>query len=520
MPISGPPLEGPVVLHEILKTGLESKPDDDALVSRRQRWSWRRLDDVSTRLAASYLELGLVPGDRVASLMPNRTELLVHYIACMKSGLVAMPLNYRYMAPEIDHALSVGEPRILLAHDERRDDLAASKLAGKLPLGQISYDDDGGHSDVGAPSFKSLAEVSPVRDIAPPKSDDPAIIFFTSGSTGEPKGVTHTAQSLGWMFAIAASAFELSTDDVLLPGSSCSHIGGFIFAFAALGAAARLVIARHYDGDEILALLRRERPTVLCMIPAALFAVVRDPGAVAEDFASLRLVRAGADKVPAELEAEFTALTGHVIDEGYGMSEVGLAALNPPSGRIVAGSVGRALAAVEFSLRDDAGNELPADATGNLWIRTPSMMQGYWSSGVATAEVIREGWLDSGDRMAADGDGYLWFRGRKKQIIVHDGSNIFPQEVEEAVEAHPAVALSGVIGIHDLVHGESVRAYVALKPGVPRPTTGELIAAARALIGYKAPEQIEFLDEIPLNPTGKVDRVALKKMAEARHEPA
>ena len=147
MPIAGPPLDGPFPLAEILKQGLDTKPDADALVSRRRRWTWRALDSVSTRLAGNYLDLGLAPGDRIASLMPNRTELMVHYLACMKCGLVAVPLNYRYMAPEIDHALEVSEAKALLAHDERREDLAASTLAGKLPLGRIGYDDDdgGGH---------------------------------------------------------------------------------------------------------------------------------------------------------------------------------------------------------------------------------------------------------------------------------------------------------------------------------------------------------------------------------------
>ncbi len=124
MPIAGPPLEAPVTLWAILKEGLDTKPDADALVSRRRRWTWRMLDSTSTRLAGSYLDLGLAPGDRFASLMPNRTELMVHYLACMKCGLVAVPLNYRYMAPEIDHALDVSGAKILLAHDERREDLA------------------------------------------------------------------------------------------------------------------------------------------------------------------------------------------------------------------------------------------------------------------------------------------------------------------------------------------------------------------------------------------------------------
>jgi long-chain acyl-CoA synthetase len=174
MPIAGAPLDRPFNLAEILKQGLDSKPDTDALVSRRRRWTWRTLEAVSTRLAGNYLDLGLVPGDRIASLMPNRTELMIHYLACMKCGLVAVPLNYRYMAPEIDHALDVSGAKILLAHDERRRDLAASRLAGRLTLGQISYDDNGGNDE---PSFRSLTEGEPTRDIVLPRPEDPAIIF-------------------------------------------------------------------------------------------------------------------------------------------------------------------------------------------------------------------------------------------------------------------------------------------------------------------------------------------------------
>jgi acyl-CoA synthetase (AMP-forming)/AMP-acid ligase II len=143
-------------------------------------------------------------------------------------------------------------------------------------------------------------------------------------------------------------------------------------------------------------------------------------------------------------------------------------------------------------------------------------MIGYWNRPDATAETIVDGWLDTGDVVAADADGYLWFRGRKKQIIIHDGSNICPQEVEESLLEHPAVEAAGVIGIHDLVHGENVRAYVTLKPDVPRPTMTDLIKFSRQRVGYKAPSEIVVLDEMPLNATGKVDRVALKQLAEAR----
>ena len=149
----------------------------------------------------------------------------------------------------------------------------------------------------------------------------------------------------------------------------------------------------------------------------------------------------------------------------------------------------------------------------------PSQTVGYWENPDATAEILRDGWLDSGDLVRADDEGYLWFFGRKKQIIVHDGSNISPLEVEDALAEHPRVELVGVVGIHDTVHGENVRAYVTIKEGVERPTSQDLIEFARERVGYKAPEEVVFLDEMPLNPTGKLDRVGLKAMAEDHLHP-
>jgi acyl-coenzyme A synthetase/AMP-(fatty) acid ligase len=347
----------------------------------------------------------------------------------------------------------------------------------------------------------------------------PAAIFFTSGSTGPAKGVTHTLETLGWMAASAVVALELGDDDAFLPGSSMSHIGSFLWTFAALSVGARVVIARTFDAHEILPLLRDHRPTILAMIPAALTAIVRDHDVTKADFASLRICRAGADKVSLELEEEFIELAGIPIDEGYGMTEVGLATLNPPSGEIRRGSIGQPTAGFSVSIRDDDGNEVPTGEVGRVWIKTPSHTIGYWDNPAATAEIMREGWLDSGDLVRADDDDYLWFFGRKKQIIVHDGSNISPLEVEGALVEHPSVALAGVVGIHDEMHGENVRAYVTIKEGAATPTAAELIEFARARVGYKAPEEVVFVDEMPLNPTGKIDRAGLKKLAEEHLHP-
>jgi long-chain acyl-CoA synthetase len=513
MIMRGAPLEHPVPTADLLERGLAAKPDAPALVSLQASWTWRELDRDADRLARNLLGLGLESGDRVASLLPNHCITEIFYIACIRAGLVATPLNYRYMAPEIDHALEVSGARALVAHAERIADLAASRLAPSLALGTIVY----GAKDGRVPGLETLIRTEPpATDLPVLEPSSPAFIFFTSGSTGSPKGVTHSCETIGWIAASTAKGLAFAPDDLFLTASSLSHEGGVGFSFAALSAGASVAIARHFDPDEYLPLLRRVRPTVTWILPAALVRLVEEQGATAQDFASLRYCATGGDKLPAELEREFEEKAGFEIHETYGMTEIGSATGNPPSGPNKRGSIGLLAPGYAGQIRDDDGKVLPHGADGRLWIRSPTTMVGYWNNPDATAQVLVDGWLDTGDVMSVDGDGYLWFAGRKKQIIVHDGSNISPQDVEGALLAHPAVAAAGVVGVHDLAHGENVRAYVTLHPGVTAPSASELIVFARKSVGYKAPEDIVFLDDMPLSPAGKTDRTALKKMAEAR----
>jgi len=504
--ISGPPL-GPIVpLAALLGPALAIDGNAVALVSASARWTYRELDDAAARLAAAYLARGLAAGDRVASLLPNSPELLIHYLACLRGGLVATPLNYRYAVPEIDHALDTAAASLLVAAAERRDDVARSS-ARRLALGVLWHG-----ADDGLPALWSAA--APRALPAPPPQRE-AFVFFTSGSTGLPKGVTHSHASFAALVASAAAAAGLVAGEVVLPASSASHVAAISFSLAALSVGGRVVVARRGDAAEVLPLLRAERPAVLITLPTALLSLIRDHGATAADFASVRWSICGGDKVSGELAREYMALAGRMIDEGYGMTETGTAMCTPATGPVCEGSVGSLAPGFTAELRDAEGREVRRGDDGRLWLRAPSVMIGYWNAPAATAEVLRDGWIDTGDLMRADAEGYFWFRGRLKQLIIHDGSNIAPQEVEEALLAHPAVAAAGVVGILNPLHGETVRAYVAARDPAARPTAQALMEFVRTRIAaYKAPEEIVFLAELPLNATGKVDRARLKRMAE------
>ncbi len=510
--IVGPKLGRPVELANLLDVGLKSKPNEAALVLLDRTWSWRELDEDATRLARQYLAMGLAPGDRVASLLPNRGALLVHYLACCKAGLVATPLNYRYQMPEIDHALEVSGASLIVAHAEREEALDASKMVPQLRLGRVTFEARGGPH---RPLEELMAADGPPADLPSSRADAPVFIFFTSGSTGKPKGVTHTHETFGWMVASAIDGLGITPNDVFLPATSASHIACSSLSFAGLAAGARVAVARSFGPDELLPLIRHSRPSLLCTLPAPLFALARDHGATREDFESIRRCVSGGDKISAELEHEYTALAGHAIEELYGMTETGTSTFNPsgPLNRI--GSIGQMAPGFLGAVRDDGGGEVAAQTTGRLWVKSPSNTIGYWNRPDATAETIVDGWLDTGDLMSADDENYLWFRGRKKQIIIHDGSNICPQEVEDSLLEHPAVASVCVIGVHDLIHGENVRAYVMLRPDAPRPKVAELIQFSKERVGYKAPDEVIVLDEMPMTAVGKVDRVALKQLADS-----
>ena len=309
MAFYGPPLLLPQVLNSLLEEGLRRDPAATALQDLTHTLSWADLDRQSEHLARAYRELGLKRGDRVASLIPNRVELIVHYLAGLRSGLVLTPLNYRYVAPEIDHALRVSGAAALVFHDERLADVQASDAASRLPLGVLRIDDQSG--------FSNLLATPPASDEPwpPLKDDNPCFIYFTSGSTGKPKGVTHSRASFAALLASVVQATELRAGEDVLAGSSIAHIASSALALAALSTGAAVTIASSIDSNTLELLLRRYRPAVMLMLPAALFALVRDQRLLANDLSSVRLCISGGDKVPHQLQEEFRRTSGFGIDE-------------------------------------------------------------------------------------------------------------------------------------------------------------------------------------------------------------
>ncbi|QFT54640.1 class I adenylate-forming enzyme family protein [Microbulbifer sp. THAF38] len=511
MPFYGDPLLKPADLKNLLEVSLDSKPDEIALLCSSRAWTWRELqrdiDTLAERLAAK----GFRQGERFASLMPNQGEMLIFLLSCIKLGLVAVPLNYRYTSAEIDRALEVSGAVALCVDEELREDIRSNKSVSGLSKGILIFES----ALENTWNFESLVD-SGLPAVGPPSSDleDCAFLFFTSGSTGEPKGVIHSQFSFGSIVASFAIALNLSRNDVVLPGASIAHVGSLSTAMAAFSVGAMVVIPQSFEGPEILSLLRSCRPTVLVMIPAAFISMERNHDAKREDFASLRLCVTGGDKFPLNLAVEFVRKTGLMIQETYGLTEAPDCLFNPSSSIEKAGSVGKVSPGYIACLRDGEGREVAPDTDGNLWLSGAPVMAGYWANSGVTRTVLENDWFDTGDIMRVDSHGYFWFRGRKKQIIVRDGSNLSPQEIEEAVMAHPAVDLAGVVGVHNDVHGEDVWAFITLKSGVTAPSVEDVIDCARERVGYKAPEVIIILDSMPLNPTGKIDRAALKKLAE------
>jgi long-chain acyl-CoA synthetase len=425
------------------------------------------------------------------------------FFACFKAGLIAVPLNVRMKAPEIAYVLAHSKAAMCFAHP----DLAAviNKAAQECAsLRRI---------EVALPSLHEE-----IRETTLPQvdGDAPALILYTSGTTARPKGVTHTHRTLhvGVRLVCLAAPDDLQTVLVMTQMAFISAISaGCLLAIAT---AATCVLVPTFDAPLVLDTIERFQCSYTFGLPSMVQFLIEEQTRNPRNIVSLRTFIAGGDSIPVNTQERFLSLFGIPVREGHGMTEIG-PSIGNPADAIRPGSLGKPIGDVQVRIVDANGREVLDGQIGEITVRTRAAFVGYWDDPAATKEALRNGWVYSGDLGRRDVQGYFWFEGRKKEIIVRGGFNISPQEVEEAIYAHPAVLEVAVIGMPDPlpVHGERVVAFVTLRDGLITDERELREHAAQHLADIKVPEKILFLKSLPKGVTGKVQRRALKEISAA-----
>jgi long-chain acyl-CoA synthetase len=447
---------------------------------------WSRsgeLHERALRLASWLREEGVEPGDRIVVLMANCPEVPIAYNAIWRAGGVVTPVIFLLPQAELEHIVSDSGATLVLASPE---------LAGNVPDGiRVVTTDELGEAEPG--------------EIVPRRADDPAALLYTGGTTGRSKGVLLSHENLWFAGKSGHDAGHLPEITRGLLALPLSHAFGLLVTVVGLHAEeqGRTVLMRWFDPTLWLELAQEHRTQITAVVPSMLQLLLSQP-LEHYDLSELRYVVSGGAPLPVEVAEALTRRLPQVeIREGYGLTESSALVSSTPPGRARLGSVGTAAPGVE--VRIDGTEEV-----GEICVRSPSVMLGYWGQPDATAETIEDGWLRTGDLGYLDGDGYLYVVDRKKDLIIRGGFNVFPRDVEEAMLEHPAVAAAGVVGRPDEAHGEEVVAFVELA-SCGDATPEALVAYAKERIGgYKYPREVHVVGSLPLTPVGKVDRKALR----------
>ncbi len=489
-------------------------PDKAAVICGDQSWSYAEFDRLTTVIASRLLAAGIQPGERIAFHLLNVPELALGYIGCLKAGAIAVPINTRLKGPEIEYILRHSEAACYIGQPELYAEMAG--LEAQLPALRRSYLTGDGPQAGGVRSFGELLAPGPITASLPAIAPDhTAAILYTSGTTAHPKGVTHSQESLA-QIAPAMRCLHLDQDQIVLIVSSMAHMVGFGMLFvSSLLSGATVVLLTRIDPLSVLQAIERHRCSYTFGLPILLHTLAQAQSANPQDVSSGRFFYGGGDSVSPALQEAFERAMSRSVFEAYGATEGAPLTYNRP-GHARVGSIGQPVPGARIRLLDIDGHDVARGEVGEICIQSPLRMTGYWRDPAATAAAIRDGWFHTGDLARCDGDGFYWFAGRTKEIIIRGGSNISPQEVEAVLLEHPAVREAAVVGRPDPVWGEIVVAYLAVREGASL-TEAELKAFAQPRIAaYKIPEAVVFLETLPKGPTGKLNRRALRE-AERAH---
>ncbi len=503
-------------LTDLLVRSRDRFPEKPALIIDSVSLTFNRLAEMTESYASRLTGLEVTRGDRVCFFMGNRVELAGLYLACFRLGAVAVPISCYSKPDEVKYAVEHCGGRFLIVEPELVSGVAdmASQVTSLLRVYRIGA---GGPNEVAR--FES---VTPAPGPLPPakvlEPSSPAVILYTSGSTGAPKGVTHTVGSLTHSTDNRCAALAHYCDDVYFMTAYLCHGASLTSVFLTmLAVGGTSVFTREFTPPDFLETLRHRRPTVAATAPAQLKAVLEEPSLSREDFRSIRYFHVGGDAVPRELYQAFEDKTGMKLAVAMGMTECGGYLLTPPEGPYKPGSMGRPIPGTEIWLLDENGVEVAPGEIGELVVRTGALMSGYWNDPESTARVIQDGRLMTGDLARCDEDGFAYFAGRNKNIIIRDCGNVAPVEIEDVLNSHPKVKASGAAGVPDGDHGQAVTAFIVPVDMDDPSTVEELEAFTRKLLAdRKVPSRWRLVGSIPLTPMAKIDRKALARMAEGK----
>jgi long-chain acyl-CoA synthetase len=454
--------------------------------------------DAALRVAAALQARGVRPGDRVGLVLPNVLAFPIVFYGALLAGAVVVPMNPLLKAREVQYYLEDSGARVVVTLETTAEPVR--EAAGTVGVEAVV---------VGPVLPAELMGDEPHAGPVERADDDLAVILYTSGTTGQPKGAQLTHANLGRNALTTADTLaENTADDVIMGCLPLFHVFGLTCGLnTAVLRGSLLTLIPRFDGSKALSVIERDAVTIFEGVPTMFAAMLHSPDAERHDVSSLRLCVSGGSAMPVEIMRSFEERFGCTILEGYGLSETSpVASFNHPHAERKPGSIGTPIRGVEMRLVDDDGKDVAPGEVGEIAIRGENVMRGYWQRPEETAKAIPDGWFRTGDLARTDEDGYFSIVDRKKEMIIRGGYNVYPREIEEALYEHPAVAEVAVVGIAHPDLGEEVAAAVALKPGASA-EVDELREFVKARVAaYKYPRHLWLVDSLPKGPTGKILR--------------
>jgi len=483
-------------------------PEDVAIVCGSSAMTWASLDAAVNRFAHGLAARGIGRGDRVVLACPNLPQFVVAYYAVLKLGAILVPINILLKAGEIAYHLRDCGARALICFEGTAElPLGAEGRAAFAQVPECTLFVAIGRAHEGEESFEALSQGQPPRlDTAVMAPTDTAVILYTSGTTGTPKGAELSHSNLAMNALASVAMTRLDSHDVSLIALPLFHsFGQSVQMNASAASGGSMVLLPRFDAEAAMRAMTDHSVTVFCGVPTMYIALLNLDWQGPDLAVSLRLGVSGGAAMPVAVLRAFEQRYGVVILEGYGLSETSpVATFNHFDIKRVPGSVGVAIAGTEVGIMDEQGALLGTDEVGEIVVRGHNVMKGYWNKPEATAQAIREGWFHTGDMGRRDADGNHYVVDRLKDMVIRGGFNVYPREIEEVLMTHPAVAMAAVVGVPHEVHGEEIKAFVVAREGIP--AEGEQIVAwcRERMAAYKYPRVVELVPSLPMTATGKI----------------